>query len=163
MTAFCVDMKSDRIKRIELNGHSAFQRKRKRHAHLIEIDHESIAGKGCMAAPNGEFIGGPLKRSLAAFRHRPTLAALAEQDHIDRAMIFRPQIATPPLPFVIGRKNASDEEDDRQAIGLVVAECVDIPPAIAARRDGRIEVQSAIKAETALRPDNAAIGTPAPG
>ncbi len=87
---------------------------------------------------------------------------VVERD-IDGAMGFRIGRTLPSRPRVIGRKYTTDETDDREALLTIVAYRIEIPPAIAVRRDGCIEAKSVSKAMTACLPDSAAIGTPGPG
>ena len=69
----------------------------------------------------------------------------------------------PPRQSVVGRKYAADEGDQGQSMLPVIAECVDVPPGVAVRRDGRVKARSVHSAAAASRPDKAAIGTPGPG
>lgn len=64
---------------------------------------------------------------------------------------------------VVRRKHAADKGDDRDAVLAVCAQRVEVPPGIAAMRDRDVEARSAKRLRAALRPDNVAIGTPAPG
>jgi hypothetical protein len=64
---------------------------------------------------------------------------------------------------IVRREDASEEADDGEAVLAVIPDRVEIPPGIAARRDGAIEARSFMQAATASRADKAAIGTPAPG
>lgn len=64
---------------------------------------------------------------------------------------------------VVGRKNTTDERNERDRISAVVAYAVDIPPNVAILRDGLAEVRSSTMLAAASRPDSAAIGTPGPG
>ncbi len=72
----------------------------------------------------------PLETVAAALRHRPARAARSVERDIYRAMSIG---IGPARPGVIGREHAADEGDDGEAEGAVVAQRVDIPPAIAAR------------------------------
>jgi hypothetical protein len=48
-------------------------------------------------------------------------------------------------------------------MAAVVADRIDVPPAISTRLDRRVEPRCAISVAAASRPDIAAIGTPGPG
>lgn len=99
----------------------------------------------------------------AALGHGPASAGAVERD-VEGAMVLRWRAAAAAArECVIGREDAADEDDDRQAELPVIAERVDIPPGIAARRDRAREARSCISARAASRPEIAAIGTPAPG
>ena len=75
-------------------------------------------------------------------------------------MLFR---SLPSRPSVIRREHTAHKGDDGQAMLLVIAQCVKVPPEVAARRDKLVKPRSAINAAAASCPDIAAIGTPGPG
>lgn len=102
----------------------------------------------------------PPEGAASALGHGPTVTCRPIEGHIDRAVVER---VTPSGPGVIRRKDAADEGDDGQAILAIRAQGVDIPPSIATGRNGRAEVRSFKIWAAANRPDNAAMGTPAPG
>lgn len=91
------------------------------------------------------------------------MAALAVKRDIDGAVLLRIGRALAQGARIIRREDAADEGDDDEAEAPVIAQGVDIPPAIAARRNRGIEARSAIRLEAASEPDSAAIGTPGPG
>lgn len=65
----------------------------------------------------------------------------AIQSHIDADMVLRIHSRTLPLEStgVIGRKDAADKRNDGQGMVAVVADRIEIPPAITTRRDGLVE------------------------
>jgi hypothetical protein len=71
--------------------------------------------------------------------------------------------AAAPAERVVGREDAAQEGDQRDAVLAVLAQRVDVPPDIAVQRDRAVEARSAISADAAIRPERAAIGTPGPG
>jgi len=91
------------------------------------------------------------------------LAMFAIERDVQRAMIERVAAAEAAGKRIIGREDATNEGDQRDALLAVVAQRVDIPPRIAVFRDGAVEARSAIRLAAAIRPDSAAIGTPGPG
>lgn len=97
--------------------------------------------------------------SRSALGHHPARAFAIERD-VEAAMVEW-NITTRLL--VIRRKDAADKADDGQPEAFVIAERVDIPPAIALRWYQRVEIWSDSTASLANLPDKAAIGTPAPG
>ena len=87
----------------------------------------------------------------------------AIERHVERAVVAWIGRAAAPRPGVVGREHAADEGDQGEALRLVVAQRIDVPPGIAARRDRAVEAESASTLAAASRPEIAAIGTPAPG
>ena len=77
-----------------------------------------------------------LQIAAAALGHGPAWMAAPIEGEIDGAMIRR---IGAPGPGIIGREDAADEGDQREAILAVAAEAVCVPPGIAARRRGRVE------------------------
>jgi hypothetical protein len=131
-----------------------------RRGNLGDVDHQRIATPVHRAGSNRKVIAAARHRLAPAFGHRPGPAARAVEGDVDRAVVLR--IAA-SAEFVIWRKNAANERDDRQAVLAVGAGRIDIPPGIAARPDRDVEAWSRSRQATAKRADNAAIGTPAPG
>ena len=111
------------------------------------------------AADRKRVVRSPEVRS-PSLGHRPGRAARAIESDIDGAVIER---IAPPGPGVVGREDAADESDDRQAVSSIVADRVDVPPGIAAGLDFLVEARSRITQIAACRPDSAAIGIPGPG
>jgi len=134
--------------------------------HLINVDCQPRAVPFERARPNREDVACPRRRMLAALRHGPAIAAQVApltwrvKRNVDRAMVAR--IAA-PAPRIIGRKYASYECDDGDALTSVSAEAVEVPPMVPTRLNRLIEAKSAIRRFAAKRPDHAAIGTPGPG
>ncbi len=91
------------------------------------------------------------------------MAGLAIQRHVERTVIFR--IGTSPAApeGIVGREHTADKADDGEAMLAVIAQRIDIPPAVATGRNRRIEARDAIRLSAARRPESAAIGTPGPG
>lgn len=90
-------------------------------------------------------------------------AMFAIERDVQRAMIERVTTAEAAGKRVVGREDAADESDQRDALLAVVAQRVNVPPRIAVVRNGAVEARSAIRLAAAIRPDSAAIGTPGPG
>ncbi len=78
-------------------------------------------------------------------------------------MIQRIATAAAPGQGVIGRKDAAQKGDQRNALTTVGAKPIDIPPRIAILRYRSRETQSSIRLEAAIWPESAAIGRPGPG
>lgn len=131
-----------------------------RRGDFIDADDQRAVAPVQRTGSDGQRIRRLTETGPPPLGHRPAGAARAIQRDIDRTMTIG---IGPVRPGVIGRENAADEGDDRERIGAVVAQRVDIPPAIAAWRNGRIERRSAIARRAALRPEIAAIGAPGPG
>lgn len=113
MVIFTINVKSDVIQRIECDINGPSHAKRKWHADLINIKMKPVAGKLRTARTNLNLIGIAGESVRTAFRHRPALAALAEQNDIERAMIFSDGLSVASLPFVVRRENTADKNDDR--------------------------------------------------
>ena len=135
------------------------------HIDLIDVDDQFLTGPSQTAGPNFELVCAAMNMLTAALSHRPTLAPLAIQSHIQCAEIFR--ICNAALKAsrqsVIRRKNASYKSDDGQTIFAVITQRIDIPPEITTRLDLLIKPRSSISVAAAKRPDMAAIGRPGPG
>jgi len=100
--------------------------------------------------------------AFGAFCHRPSALGAIER-HIDRAMIFsfgRPALAG---AGVIGREHTAHKSNDRQAVLAIIADRINIPPAITIVRNGYIKARSASRASAARIPASVAMGTPGPG
>jgi len=92
--------------------------------------------------------------------HGPALTVGAIERDVHRAMV---EGISPARPRVVGGKDTADKGNYRDAAPSILAQGVDIPPAIAARGNRNVEARSLISRAAANRPDKAAIGTPAPG
>lgn len=132
---------------------------RKRSRAFIDTDDQRAIAPLQRTGTNREAIRCAIETVAIALRHCPTGAGTVKRN-IDRAVAVG---IAPAGPRVIGRENASDESDDNNPAFAIVAQRIDVPPPIAARRDGRIECKSAIRHCAARRPEIAAIGTPGPG
>ena len=88
------------------------------------------------------------------------MAGSTVEGDVDGAVVER--VATAG-PGVVGREHAAQHGDDGKAMATVVAQRVDVPPEVAARRDRPVEPRSASSAAAAIRPERAVIGTPGPG
>jgi hypothetical protein len=78
---------------------------------------------------------------MTALGHGPSMTGLAIERHVDAHMVLglngRPQAFEGAR--VVGRKDAADEGNDRQRVTAVIADGIDVPPAITTRRDGLVE------------------------
>ena len=127
---------------------------------FVYVDYQPVLVPAHCAAADRQGIA-LLHRVLpAAFGHHPPRATLAVKRDVQAAVIERIVTAA---ALVVGRKDAADKTDYRQPILLVIAERIDIPPAVALRWNHRVEARSDNTALLARCPDKAAIGTPAPG
>lgn len=126
---------------------------------FLDVDNQAVLIPAHRAWADVQRIAFLSRVARAALGHHPARAFAVERD-VEAAMVER-NIAARLL--VIGRENAADKADDSQPEPLVIAERVDIPPAIALRWYHRVEIRSDSSASLANLPDKAAIGTPAPG
>ena len=147
--------------RVDADGTANSPRCRRRH--LINANHKSVAIPGEPAWPDRQRGRCPADLASSALGHGPTFSIVAVERDVDRAMIERVGFPVRARPGVIGREDAADEGDDREAVLSVIAQCVDIPPRVTAGRDVLIESKSARSAAAANWPEIAAIGTPGPG
>lgn len=137
----------------------AANRHRHGRAAFIDLDAKTIRGPRHRTGADAQEIARTMEVFLTALRHRPTRGSAVQRD-IDRAVVLR---GDPAGGFVVGREDAADEADQRQAVDAVRTDGVDIPPRVAAGRDVRVEARSDATARAADCPDRHAIGTPAPG
>lgn len=136
---------------------------RDRDGDLLDVDHQRVSIPGERAGADADGIPGLLYRAGRAFRQRPALAAFTVERDVERAMLMRVRWAALARAEIVGREDAADEADQGQAVLAVVAQRVDVPPAIAVRDDLAVEAKSPSSRAAAIRPESAAIGTPAPG
>ncbi len=132
---------------------------RQRNGDLLDLDGQRIT---VPAQRRGAYRQSPLvsfQCTASSLRHGPARPRTVERD-VQTQMVRRILSAG---PGVVRREHAADKGDDRQSMAPVVAEGVQVPPAIATRDDRRLEVESFSRHATAKRPDSAAIGTPGPG
>src|SRR5690606_31511715 len=93
---------------------------------LVELDLEPVVAPGHGARPDREARGITVDGPAAALGHRPPSRSFAVQGHVHRAMIDRRDRTAPPPERVVGREDATDERDDRQAVTTVVAQRIDV-------------------------------------
>lgn len=126
---------------------------------FFNVDYQSVFVPAHGAWPDAERIALLPCVARTPFGHHPT-GTLSVQSDVQAAMVRR-NIATRFL--VIRREDAADKTDNGQPVASVIAERVDIPPAVALRWYHGVEIRSDSRASLAWAPDKAAIGTPAPG
>ncbi len=145
------------------HSYRAFQFAKYGKAHLVDV--ELQVGSIPLHPAGAQRINGPGAESRfgASFSHRPATGARAVQDDVEGAMISRIDRRSPPGELVIRRENAADKGDDGKSKAFILAYRVDIPPEVAIVVDFLIEAKSIAMASAAIRPERAAIGTPAPG
>ena len=139
--------------------HAASDPSWQRNRDFVDLDGQAVAVPLQRRGTDRQAVGVAVERPVPAFGHGPTGARAVER-YVQTDMVFG---GFAPRPGVVGREDAADEGDDRQSVVAVVAERVQVPPAIPAGADRRREVESASRHSTASRPDSAAIGTPGPG
>ncbi len=82
-----------------------------------------------------------MQSTPTALGHGPAVPAVAVQGHIHAHMIFgvhRLPLST-PRQRVIGREDTADEGNDGQGVPAVIADRIEIPPAITTRLDRLVE------------------------
>lgn len=130
---------------------------------FLDLEQEVVAlpGEPARADPEARGVAGDGRQ--APFGHRPMVAAREVEGQVDGAVPFGRRAAEPPGEGVIGREDRAEEDDRDEGEAAVVAQRIEIPPAIATGREGRVEARSASTARAACRPERIAIGTPGPG
>ncbi len=126
---------------------------------FLDVDDQAVLVPTHRARSNVKRIAFLLCFGRSPLGHHPAPALAVERD-VEAAMVER-NVAAGFL--IVGRKDAANETDDRQPEAFVIAERVDIPPAVALRWYHGVEIRSDSTASLANLPDKAAIGTPAPG
>ena len=127
---------------------------------FLDIDDQPVLVPAHCAGTDGQRVFALAGVLQPALGHHPAGAALAVERHIEAAVVER-NVAAGDL--VIRREDTADETDDGQPVAFVIAERIDIPPAVALRWNQSVEARSDRTASLANCPDKAAIGTPAPG
>jgi hypothetical protein len=107
-------------------------------------------------------IGGTRYVAFATFGHRPSLDTAIKRN-VDGAEFERITFGFSAGPEIVRRKDTADEADDRHSMAAVIAQRVDVPPAIAVPAYRRVEMWSESNASAARIPESVAIGTPGPG
>ena len=105
---------------------------------------------------------GSIHKTCGAFGHGPATRLAIEGD-IDAAEVSGVARAALARRRIVRREDAADEADDGEAVAAVVAQSVDVPPAIAVLRNLCVEAWSLSSASAARSPESVAIGTPGPG
>lgn len=146
-----------------LQAHPPPQAGRERHRHLVDIDDEGAILPAHLARPNREANRAAGDGCLPALRHAPAVPALAVKGDVERTVILWVGRSLAPGSGVIGREHAPHETDDGQPMAAIVTQAIEVPPAIATRRNLGIEALRAMRLSAARRPESAAIGTPGPG
>jgi len=160
MALIVVEQEGSLVERARMQSHGAPDAARVWHTRLVDVDAQARPVPVKRAAAQHELVFRAADVILTPFGHRPTMSALAVNRDIERAVVER---VAPPGPGIVGREHATDEGDDRDAVLAVIAQCVEIPPGVAARRDRSVEAESCKMHAAAIRPDIATIGTPGPG
>ncbi len=143
----------------DLPLHSPPPRNAKANVAFLDVDDQSVPLPPHRARADLQGVTLLTRVGGAALGHHPARAFAIERD-VEAAMVER-NVAARFL--VIGRKDAADKTDDGQPVAFIIAERVDIPPAVALGRYHGVEIRSDSTASLANLPDKAAIGTPAPG
>lgn len=104
-----------------------------------------------------------MQPAAAALSHRPEFASVVVQRNIQGTVVERITATSASCQRVVGRKDAADKANNREAVTRVCTQCINVPPDISAGSNRRIEAKSSATASAANRPEMAAIGTPGPG
>lgn len=163
VSCFRIESIAHRIERFRIYAHrSAYAtppRDTEALVAFLDVDFQCFAGPANTARPDAKRIAFLLDGAAPSLGHRPAVLRSVERD-IERCVVHR---IAPTAGLVIGREDAAQERDDGQTMASVVADCIDIPPCVAAGWNRRVEARSVISVRAASCPDKAAIGTPAPG
>ncbi len=163
MAAVRVDIIAKTGQACRYQPHAALDPARKRHGYFVDRNDERIAIPMQPTRTDRQRMFTPVQRRAAPFRHCPPPHAFAVECNINCNVALGVCNAPAARQGVVGRENATDERDDRQPVTPVVAQGVDVPPCITIAGHIQRKVRSISTARAAIRPDNAAIGTPGPG
>jgi hypothetical protein len=148
---------------MRIDTHLSANSVRDGHAHLVDVDRQALAVPMELTGPDEKVSGCAGAVAGASLGHAPSPGRPTVQRHIERAVVHRIGRATAAGPGVVGREDTAHEGDQRQTMGAIVAQGIDIPPEVATGCKRLVKAGLAIRAAAASRPDSAAIGTPGPG
>ena len=101
-------------------------------------DFETIAIPRQRTRSHTKTVNITLHTVAATLGHGPALLGAVQRD-IDSHMIVRVALTSGKGAAVVGRENATNESDNRQAVVAAVGERVDVPPEICTRRERLVE------------------------
>ncbi len=133
--AGCVEGDDGVTKRFWMQADLAANPGWQRGGDFVDVDAQCRAIPMHGAWADLEALRGLRDGGIGALGHRPALAAFSVQRHVDRTKIMRIAAPLPSGPGVIGGKHTADEGDDGDARLTIVADAVDVPPAIAVFAD----------------------------
>ena len=111
---------------------------RDRHRDLVDVDGETGPVPVQRTRADLQALRRAPQRRAPALGHAPALDPAVERD-VERIVVERVAVAPPARTRVIRREAAADQRDQGDPVFPVVAEGIDVPPQVAARRHRRVE------------------------
>jgi hypothetical protein len=164
MMARRVERVIDLAKSIEADPDAAEDAAGPRARPLAELDRKRVGGALDPTRADREGMRGLLEMTTATLGEGPEAAVTPVEREIDGDVV----VGIDALTSASGRgrvrgEDTAAEDDERQRVVAPGPDRVDVPPTVSVRRERLVESESVRIASAAIRPDSAAIGTPAPG
>lgn len=129
--------------RIHLDLYLALDASRNGHGPLPNDDAQGVCIPDQATSTNLEPMQRPAEVSLPTLGHGPSVAAPPVQRDIQRSVVLGLCRTAAARDSVVRREHAADKGNDGQAVLAIMAECIDVPPDVAARLQRDVEVWSA--------------------